>query len=142
MEQLEQKQKAAEDKQKEAEQKQRDAESNQKVAEDRKDALVHTLKEVCQSLLDFDMQVEAEPEQRIEKLKEYAQQAQSQIEKIRADHEAQIAELKLHLRPETPPHVRAQQLDDIKASAHKISNLVRSVAKLLEESVVVWESLQ
>ena len=88
------------------------------------------------------MQDEEEPEQRIEKLKEYAQQAHNQVGKIKAEHEAQIAELKLRLRPETPPHVREQRLNDIKASAQKIYDLVGSASKLLEESVEIWEKLQ
>ena len=78
----------------------------------------------------------------MEKLKEYAQQSRSQVVKIQADHEAQIAELKLRLRHETPPHLREQRVNDIQASAQKISDLVGSVSKLLEESIAAWENLQ
>ena len=104
---LQQKQKEAEDRQKEAEQKKRDAENSHKVAEDRQRALAHMVEEVFQSLPDFDIQGVAELEQKVEKLKEYAKQSRSQVEKMQADHQAEIAELKLCLRPETPPHLRA-----------------------------------
>ena len=69
--------------------------------------------EVCRSLPDFDMQAEEEPEQRIVKLKDYAQQSRSQVEKMKAEHEAQIAELQLRLIPESPPEVREQRRRDI-----------------------------
>ena len=68
--------------------------------------LAHIVEEACRSLLDFDLQSEAEPEQKVEKIKEYTQQSRSQVEKLRVNHEAQIVELKLCLRPETPPHIR------------------------------------
>ena len=55
---------------KEADQRKREAESKQAT-------LVRVLDEACQSLPDFDMQAEEEPEQRIVKLKDYAQQYQS-----------------------------------------------------------------
>ena len=71
------------------------------------------LDEVCRSLPDFDMQAKEEPEQRIVKLKEYAQQSQSEIEKMKADHEAQIAELQLRIIPESPPEVKEQCRRDI-----------------------------
>ena len=77
----------------------------------------------------------------MEKLKEYAKQSRSQVEKMQADHEAQIVKLKLHLKSETPPHLREQRINDIKTSAQKISDLVGSASKLLEESVMVWETL-
>ena len=54
---------------------------------------MRVLDEACRSLLDFDMHAEEEPEQRIVKLKEYAQQYRSLIEKMKAKHEAQIAEV-------------------------------------------------
>ena len=64
-----------------------------------------------------------------------AQQSRSEIEKIKAEHEAQIAELQLRITPESPPEVREQRRRDIQSSAMKISDLVGSAAKLLEESV-------
>ena len=88
------------------------------------------------------MQTEEEPEQRIVKLKDYAQQSRSLIEKMKAEHEAQIAELQLHIIPESPPEVREQRWRDIQASATKISDLVSSAAKLLDESVEAWENLR
>ena len=50
----------------EAEQKKREVESKQAT-------LARVLDEACRSLPDFDMQAEEEPEQRITKLKDYAQ---------------------------------------------------------------------
>ena len=64
------------------------------------------LDEACRSLPDFDMWVEEELEQRIVKLKDYAQQSRSQIEKMKAENEAQIAELHLFLIPGSPLEVR------------------------------------
>ena len=61
------------------------------------------LEEACRSLPDFDMQAEEEPEQRIVKLKDYAQQSRSLLEKMKVEHEAQITELQLHIIPESPP---------------------------------------
>ena len=139
---LQQKRKEAEDRQKKAEQKQRDAENSHKVVEDRQKALAHMVEEACRSLPDFDVQGVAEPEQKVEKLKEYAKQSHSQVEKMQADHEAEIAELKLRLRPETPPHLRAHRVSDIQASAKKISDLVGSASRVLAESVAAWEKLQ
>ena len=55
------------------------------------------------------MQAEEEPEQRIIKLKDYAQQSQSLIEKLKVEHEAQIAELQLRIILEIPPEVREQR---------------------------------
>ena len=71
---------------KEAEQKKREAESKQ-------NALARALDEACRSLPDFDMQAEEELEQIIVKLKDYAQQSRRQIEKMKEQHEAQIAKL-------------------------------------------------
>ena len=73
------------------------------------------LDEACRSLPDFDMQAEEEPEQRIVKLKDYAQQSRSEIEKLKAENEAQIAELQLRIIPESPPKVREQHRRDIQA---------------------------
>ena len=120
---------------KEAEQKKRETENKQA-------ALARVLDEACRSLLDFDMQAEEEPEQRIGKLKDYAQQSRSQIEKLKAEHEAQIAELQLRIIPESPLEVREQHRRDIQASATKISDLVSSASKLLDKSVKAWENLQ
>ena len=78
------------------------------------------LDEACWSLPDFDMQDEEEPDQRIVKLKYYAQQSRSKIEKLKVEHEAQIAELQLRIIPESPPEVREQRRRDIQASATKI----------------------
>ena len=120
---------------KEAEQKKRETENKQA-------ALARVLDEACRSLPDFDMQAEEESDQRIVKLKDYAQQSQSQIENMRAEHEAQIAELQLRLILESPPEVREQRLRDIQALATKISDLVSSASKLLDESVEAWENMQ
>ena len=61
---------------------------------------------------------------------------------MKAEHEAQIAELQLHIIPESPPEVREQRRRDIQASATKISDLVSSASKLLDESVEAWANLQ
>ena len=81
------------------------------------------------------MQAKEEPEKRIVKLKDYAQQSRSLIEKMKAEHEAQIAELQLRITPEIPPEVREQRRRDIQASGTKISDLVISASKMLNESV-------
>ena len=52
------------------------------------------------------MQAEEEPEQRLAKLKDYAQQSRILIENMKAEHEAQIAELQLRIIPESLPEVR------------------------------------
>ena len=83
----------------EAEQRKRDAERKQVT-------MVQVLDEACRSLPDFNMQAEEEPEQRIAKLKDYAQQSHSEIEKLKVEHEAQIVELQLHIIPESPLEVR------------------------------------
>ena len=88
------------------------------------------------------MQAEEEPEQRIAKMKDYAQQYRSEIEKMKVEHEAQIAELQLRVIPESPLEVREQRRRDIQASTTKISDLVSSASKLLDESVEAWEKLQ
>ena len=61
---------------------------------------------------------------------------------LKAEHEAQIAELQLRIKPESPPEVREQRRRDIQASATKISDLVSNVEKLLEDSVESWTTLQ
>ena len=116
------------------EQRKRDTECKQAT-------LVRVLDEACRSLPDFDIQAEVEPEQRIAKLKDYAQQSRSEIEKLKAEHEAQITELQLRITPENPPEVKEQCHRDIQALATKISDLVGSAAKLLEESVDAWTTL-
>ena len=118
----------------EAEQKKREAESKQA-------ALARVLDEACRSLPDFDMQAEEELDRKIVKLKYYAQQSRSQIETMKAEHEAQIAELQLCIIPESPPEIREQRCRDIQASATKISDLASSTTKLLEESVEAWTNL-
>ena len=120
---------------KEAEQRKSDAERKQVT-------LAWVLDEACWSLPDFDIQAEEEPKQGISKLKGYAQQNRSEIEKLKAEHEDHIAELQLRIIPESPPEVREQRHRNIQASAMKISNIVGSVAKLLEESVDAWTTLQ
>ena len=60
---------------------------------------------------------------------------------MKAEHEAQIAELQLHIAPESPPEVREQRRRDIQALATKISDLVSSASKLLDESVEAWANL-
>ena len=91
--------------------------------------------ETCRSLPDFDVQLAKEPEQRLARLKDYAQQSRSEIEKLKVEHDAQIAELQLRIPPESPPEVREQRRADIQASAEKISDIVSSTTKLLEDSV-------
>jgi len=76
-----------------------------------------------------------EPEQILVRLKEYAQQSRSEIEKLKAEHEAQISELQLRINSNIPPEVKEQCQADIQASAAKISDIVSIAAKLLEDSV-------
>ena len=61
---------------------------------------------------------------------------------MKAEHEAQIAELQLRIILESPPEVREQRRRDIHASATKISDLVSSASKLLDESFKAWANLQ
>ena len=98
--------------------------------------------EACQSLPDFDVQLVEEPEQRLVRMKDYAQQSCSEIERLKVEHEAQISELQLRITPESPPEVREQRRADIQASTAKISDIVSSAAKLLEDSVEAWTTLQ
>ena len=60
---------------------------------------------------------------------------------MKAKHEDQIVKLRLLLNPESPPEVREQRRKDIQASATKISDVVSSASKLLDESVEAWENL-
>ena len=104
--------------------------------------MARVLDEACRSLPGFDIQVEEEPEKRIAKLKDYAQQNRSEIEKLKAEHEAQIVELQLRIILEIPLEVREKRRGDIQASAANISDLMSSAAKLLEENVDAWTKLQ
>ena len=104
--------------------------------------MARVLDEACRSLPSFDIQAEEEPEQIIAKLKDYSQQTRSEIEKLKAEHEAQITELQLCIISESPPEVKEKHCRDIQASATKISDLVGSTTKLLEESVNAWTQLQ
>ena len=119
-----------------------EAKQKKREVENKRATLARVLDEACRSLPDFDMQAEEEPEQRIGKLKDYAQQSHSQIEKLKAEHEAQIAKLQLRIIPESPLEVREQHRRDIQASAMKISDLMSSTSKLLDESVKAWTNLQ
>ena len=103
---------------------------------------MRALDEACRSLSDSDIQGEEEPEQRIAKLRDYAQQSRSEIDRLKTEHQHQIAELQLRIPPETPPEVREQRHRDIKASTAKISDNVASVEKLMEDSIEAWENLQ
>ena len=51
-------------------------------------------------------------------------------------------ELQLRITPESPPEIREQRRADIQASAAKISDTASSAAKLLEDSVEAWTTLQ
>ena len=82
------------------------AEHRKRDAERKRITLVRVLDETCRSLPDFDLQLVEEPEQRLVRLKDYAQQSRSEIEKLKAAHEAQIVELQLCIPPETPPEVK------------------------------------
>ena len=61
---------------------------------------------------------------------------------MKIEYQHQIAELQLCIPPETPPEVREQRQQDIKASAAKIADNVASIAKLMEDSREAWENLQ
>ena len=74
-----------------------------KDAEDKTTTLTRALDEACRSLSDSDIQGEEEPEQRIAKLRDYAQQSRSEIERLKIEHQHQIAELQLRIPPDTPP---------------------------------------
>ena len=82
-----------------------------------------------------------EPEQRLVRLKDYAQQSRSEIEKLKEEHEAHISELQLRITPESPLEVREQRRVEIQASAAKILDTMSSAAKLLEDNVEAWTTL-
>ena len=90
-----------------------EVEQRKSDAERKQVTLAWILDEACWSLPDFDIQAEEEPEQRIAKLKDYAQQTYSEIEKLKTEHEAQIVELQFRIAPEIPPEVREQRHRDI-----------------------------
>ena len=75
-------------------------------------------------------------------MKDYAQQSHSEIEKLKAEHVTQIVELQLRIHPDSPPEVKDQRRVDIQAAAAKISDIVGSTSKLLEDSVEAWTTLQ
>ena len=88
------------------------------------------------------MQLVEEPEQQLGRMKDYAQQSRSEIEKLKEEHETQIMEIQLHILLGSPPEVKEQRRADIQASAVKISDIVGSAAKLLGDSVKAWKTLQ
>ena len=61
---------------------------------------------------------------------------------MKEKHEAQIVELQLRISLDSLPEVREQRRRDIQASTMKITDLVSSVTKLLEESIEAWVNLQ
>ena len=83
-----------------------EAEQKKSEAESKWATLVRVLDEACRSLPDFDIKSEEEQEQRIIKLKDYARQSRSEIEKPKVEHEAHIVELQLHIIPESPLEVK------------------------------------
>ena len=83
-----------------------EAKQKKREAENKRATLAQVLDEACRSLPDFNMQAKEELDQRIAKLKDYAQQSRSQIENMKAEHEAQIAELQFRIILESPPEVR------------------------------------
>ena len=76
-----------------------------KEAEQTTTTLMQALDEACRSLSDSDIQGAEEPEQRIAKLRDYAQKSRSEVERMKIEHQQQIAELQLRIPPETPPEV-------------------------------------
>ena len=102
------------------------AEQRKKDTERKRITLVRVLDEACRSLPDFDMQQLEEPEQRMVRLKDYAQQSRSEMEKLKVEHETQLAELQLCIHPESPPTVKEQRRADIQASTAKLSDIVGS----------------
>ena len=111
-------------------------------AEHKTTTLMQALDKACRSLSDFDLQGVEEPAQRIAKLRDYAQQSRSEIDRLKTEHQHQIVELQLRIPPKTPPEAREQRHRDIKASVAKISDNKASVAKLLEDSIKAWVNLQ
>ena len=75
-----------------------------KEAEHKRATLARALDEACQSLPNFDSQDEEEPEKRIAKLRDYAQQSHSKIKKLKIEHQSQMRSFnfaslqRLHLR--------------------------------------------
>ena len=57
-----------------------------KEAEHTTTTLLRALNEACRSLSDSDIQETEEPEQRIAKLRDYAQQSRSEIERMKTKH--------------------------------------------------------
>ena len=57
-----------------------------KDVEDKTTTLMRALDEACRSLSDSDIQGEEAPEQRIAKLRDYAQQSRSEIERLKIEH--------------------------------------------------------
>ena len=95
-------------------------EQRKRDAECKRITLVWVLDEARRSLPDFDVQLVEEPEQILVRMKDYAQQSRSEIEKLKAAREAQIVELQLRIPLETRPDVKEQRCADIQASAVKI----------------------
>ena len=118
-----------------------EAEQRKSDVERKQVTLARVLDEACRSLPDFDIQLEEELEQRIVRLRDYAQQSRREIKKLKGEHETQIVELQLRIRPESPPEVKEQHRTDIQASTAKISDLVSGTTKLLEDSVETWTIL-
>ena len=117
-------------------------EQQKKEAEQTTTTLLQALDEACRSLSDSDIQETEEPKQKIAKMKDYTQQSHSELERMKIEYQQQIAELQLRIPPETPPEVRQQRQQDIKASAAKISDNMASVAQLMEDSIEAWANLQ
>ena len=90
-----------------------EAEQRKSDAERKQVTLARVLEEACRSLPGFNIQNEEEPEKRIAKLKDYAQQSRSEIEKLKAEHEAQISELRLCITSESPPEVMQSRSSEI-----------------------------
>ena len=81
-------------------------EQKKKEAEQTTTTLLQALDEACRSLSDPDIQATEEPKQKIAKMKDYAQQSHSELERMKIEYQQQIAELQLRIPPETPPEVR------------------------------------
>ena len=67
------------------------AEQRKRDTERKRITLVRVLDEACRSLPDFDVQLVEEPEQRLVRFKDYAQQSRSEIEKLKVEHETHRA---------------------------------------------------
>ena len=70
-----------------------------KEAEQTTTTLMRALDEARRSLSDSDIQGAEEPEQRIAKLRDYAQQSRSEVERMKIEHQHQIEELQLCIPP-------------------------------------------